>query len=221
MTTPASQATVSAAGYSAGACVILEIAKRLFAQHGFDAASINQIARLAGVSKANVFHHFGSKDALYLAVLRSACDDTAGSLTETRQSGHAGDDLWTFFTSQLAAMLENPASARLILREIMESRDGRDRTLAGQVFADYFTHLVQIVSDGQTQGMLRTDFNPALLAYLMLGANVFFFENHRVTAHLAEGQFAHHPSRYSHDAFELLLRGARADAPAGPTRGRR
>jgi len=215
----ASRASSAPESYGEGARVILDIAKRLFAEHGFNAASINRIARLAGVSKANVFHHFGSKDALYLAVLRSACEDTVGSLAQTRQSGHADEDLWTFFSSQLAAMLENPVSARLILREIIESRDGRERTLAEQVFADYFTRLVRIVSDGQAQGVLRTDFDPALLAYLMLGANVFFFENHRVTTHLAEGGFARDPSQYSHDAFQLLLRGALAGPEPGSRSG--
>ena len=213
--THASQPSSSPDAYSEGARLILDMAKRLFAEHGFDAVSINQIARRSGVSKANVFHHFGSKDALYLAVLRSACEDTVGSLAQTRQSGNAGVDLWTFFSSQLAAMLENQASARLILREIMESKDGREQTLAEQVFADYFTRLVRIISDGQAQGLLRSDFDPALLAYLMLGANVFFFENHGITAHLAEGGFARDPSRYSRDVFELLLRGARAEHDTG------
>jgi len=198
-------------GLSEGARVILDVAKRLFAEKGFDAVSINEIAQQAGVSKANVFHHFTSKEDLYLAVLKAACEETVGSLAEAHSSGNAGDDLWTFFSSQLAAMLKNHPSAKLILREIMESKDGREQTLAEQVFAEYFSRLVGMVSEGQAQGLLRKNFDPALLAYLMLGANVFFFENHTVTAHLAEGGFARTPDRYSHDVFQLLLQGVLAD----------
>ena len=201
-------------GLSSGAHVILDVAKRLFAEQGFDAVSINQIARQANVSKANVFHHFSSKEALYLAVLRSACEETVGSLAETHNSGNAADDLWTFFSSQLAAMLGNPASAKLILREIVESKDGRERTLAEEVFAEYFSRLVGMVRAGQAQGLLRRSFDPALFAYLMLGANIFFFENHSVTAHLAEGGFVRVPERYSRDVFQLLLQGALADPEA-------
>ena len=207
----ASQLSSSVHGLSEGARVILDVAKRLFAEKGFDAVSINQIAQQAGVSKANVFHHFTSKDGLYLAVLKAACEETVGSLAEAHSSGDVAEDLWTFFSSQLAAMLGNHASAKLILREIMESKDGREQTLAEQVFAEYFSRLVGMVSEGQAQGLLRRNFDPALLAYLMLGANVFFFENHRVTAHLAEGGFALAPDRYSHDVFQLLLQGALAD----------
>jgi len=208
----ASQLSAPVHGLSEGARVILDVAKRLFAQKGFDAVSINQIAQQAGVSKANVFHHFTSKDDLYLAVLKAACEETVGSLAEAYSTGNVAEDLWTFFSSQLAAMLKNHASAKLILREIMESKDEREQTLAEHVFAEYFSRLVSMVSEGQTQGLLRKEFDPALLAYLMLGANVFFFENHKVTAHLAEGGFARIPDRYSHDVFQLLLQGALADS---------
>jgi len=207
-----SQLSAPIHGLSQGARMILDMAKRLFAEKGFDAVSINEIAQQAGVSKANVFHHFTSKEGLYLAVMKAACEETVGSLAEAHSSGNAGEDLWTFFSSHLAAMLKNHASAKLILREIMESNDEREQTLAEHVFAEYFSRLVDMVSEGQTQGMLRKDFDPALLAYLMLGANVFFFENHTVTAHLVEGEFARTPDRYSHDVFRLLLRGAMADS---------
>ncbi|RLA30415.1 MAG: TetR/AcrR family transcriptional regulator [Gammaproteobacteria bacterium] len=207
----ASQKLSSVHGLSDGARMILEVAKQLFAEQSFDGVSINQIAKQAGVSKANVFHHFVSKDELYLAVLRAACEDTVGNLVEAHNSGNAGQDLWAFFSSHLTAMLENRASVRLILREVMESKDGREQTLAEQVFAEYFSRLVRMVSEGQSQELLRKDFDPALLAYLMFGANVFFFENHNVTAHLAEGGFARSPDRYSRDVFRLLLQGTLVD----------
>ncbi|RLA42328.1 MAG: TetR/AcrR family transcriptional regulator [Deltaproteobacteria bacterium] len=213
--TQASQLSAPVHGLSNGARKILDVAKQLFAEKGFDAISINQIAQQAGVSKANVFHHFTSKDALYLAVLKAACEETVGSLAEAHSSGNAGEDLWEFFSSHLAAMLANQASAKLILREIVESKNEREQTLAEHVFAEYFTRLVGMVSDGQTQGLLRKDFDPALLAFLMLGANVFFFENYTVTAHLVEGGFARTPDSYSRDVFRLLLQGALVNPETG------
>ena len=52
---------------------ILETASALFAKSGYDAVSMHAIAERAGVSKANVFHHFGSKQALYNATLNFVC----------------------------------------------------------------------------------------------------------------------------------------------------
>ena len=51
---------------------LLDIAQKVFAEHGFDGTSIEQIARAAGVSRPIVYEHFGSKDGIYLACLRRA-----------------------------------------------------------------------------------------------------------------------------------------------------
>ena len=49
--------------------MILEGARRLFAANGFDATSIDDIAEAAGVAKGAVYHHFTSKEAVFLRVL--------------------------------------------------------------------------------------------------------------------------------------------------------
>lgn len=53
---------------------ILEASKRLFVQLGFDAVSMDQIAAEAGVSKLTVYSHFGDKDALFVAAVKSHCE---------------------------------------------------------------------------------------------------------------------------------------------------
>ena len=53
---------------------ILEAAKRMFTVHGFERTSMDQIAAEAGVSKLTVYSHFGDKDALFAAAVKSHCD---------------------------------------------------------------------------------------------------------------------------------------------------
>jgi len=48
---------------------ILDAAERLFADHGFPATSMRDITQEAGVNLAAVNYHFGSKEALMIAVL--------------------------------------------------------------------------------------------------------------------------------------------------------
>jgi len=48
---------------------ILAAARKLFAQAGFDATSIDGIAAGAGVAKGAVYHHFESKEAIFTRVL--------------------------------------------------------------------------------------------------------------------------------------------------------
>jgi AcrR family transcriptional regulator len=51
---------------------LLDIAERQFAERGYDDVSIEEIARLAGVSRPIVYEYLGDKEAIYLACLRRA-----------------------------------------------------------------------------------------------------------------------------------------------------
>lgn len=56
------------------AAAILEAAKRLFVEHGFDGVSMDQIAASAGVSKLTVYNHYGDKDKLFAEAARCFCE---------------------------------------------------------------------------------------------------------------------------------------------------
>lgn len=53
---------------------ILDAARAVFAERGFDGASIRAIAADAGVDPALVHHYFGAKDKLFLAAMNSPVD---------------------------------------------------------------------------------------------------------------------------------------------------
>jgi len=54
---------------------VLDAAKRLFPQFGFDGVSMEAIAAEAGVSKLTVYSHYGDKDALFSATIRAKCEE--------------------------------------------------------------------------------------------------------------------------------------------------
>ena len=54
---------------------LLTAARQEFARHGFAGARVDEIADRAGVNKQLVYHYFGDKDALYLAVLEWVYED--------------------------------------------------------------------------------------------------------------------------------------------------
>jgi AcrR family transcriptional regulator len=55
--------------------VILETAGRLFAEHGYAATRLDDVAAAIGVTKPLLYRHFDSKRALYLALLERHRDD--------------------------------------------------------------------------------------------------------------------------------------------------
>jgi TetR/AcrR family transcriptional regulator len=194
---------------SKGAQSILEVAEQLFAEKGFDAVSINDIAQQAEVSKANIFHHFKSKEGLYLAVLKMACNRAAEALDVTKKDPleNSTERMSRFFSSHLKALLEQPRSTRLILRELMKNSEQRGKQLAEEVFAETFSKVVNLVQEAQTRGVVRSEIDAPLLAFLLVGANVFFFETHAVMKHLQGVNFAESPDHYNSAVFELLSHG--------------
>jgi len=50
---------------------ILQTAARVFATEGYDRASLSQVATACSISKANIYHYYGSKDEILFAILET------------------------------------------------------------------------------------------------------------------------------------------------------
>lgn len=187
---------------------ILAAAKDLFAETGFDAVSMNAIAERAGVSKANVFHHFKSKNALYLEVLKTACGESRPQIDQLGSgSGTLVERLRNFSQSHLANILRDEKISRLIQRDLLENGPQRGKELAEQVFGQNFASLVDILRTGQKKGELRKGIDPAMLATLLIGADVFFFQSREVLRHFPDVSFTNAPESYSTMLVDILLHG--------------
>ncbi|SMX51095.1 TetR/AcrR family transcriptional regulator [Actibacterium lipolyticum] len=55
--------------YNAKRALILKTAAQVFAEHGYDRASLNQLAGACDISKANIYHYYGSKEDILFAIL--------------------------------------------------------------------------------------------------------------------------------------------------------
>jgi AcrR family transcriptional regulator len=58
---------------------VLEGARSVFMREGFEGASVDEIARDAGVSKATLYSYFPDKQSLFLAVITSDCQAQASN----------------------------------------------------------------------------------------------------------------------------------------------
>ncbi len=187
---------------------ILAAAKHLFAEAGFDAVSMNAIAERAGVSKANVFHHFKSKNELYLAVLKAACNESSPQIDRLgSDQGAFVEHLRDFSQAHLANLLRDEKISRLIQRDLLENGSQRGKEFAEQVFGQNFARLVEILREGQKKGELRDGIDPAMLATLLIGADVFFFQGREVLRHFPDVGFTEAPDRYSAMLADILLHG--------------
>lgn len=194
---------------SRGARSILEVAEQLFASNGYNSVSINDIALQAGVSKANIFHHFKSKEGLFMAVLKTACERSVQALdvAPAQSPENPLDPLKNFFSSHLQALLAHPRSTRLIQWELLMNSEQRGKRLAEEVFTETFSRIVDLVRAAQSQGLIKSEIDASLLAFLLVGINGFFFETRSVHEHLPGIDFSVSPENYSAAVFDLLAHG--------------
>ena len=62
--------------------IIIDAALKCFSDNGYKKASINDIATAAGISKAMVFHYFGTKKALYLYLVELCSNILTNEINE-------------------------------------------------------------------------------------------------------------------------------------------
>ncbi|WP_109808464.1 TetR/AcrR family transcriptional regulator [Sphingosinithalassobacter portus] len=100
---------------------LLDAALKLFAQNGFDGASLQEIANSASIGQPLVHYHFGSKDNLWRAAVEYALDDYKrffGLLNRTIVDLRPIDALRVFMRGFLEFSAERPEHVMIILNEM-------------------------------------------------------------------------------------------------------
>jgi AcrR family transcriptional regulator len=94
---------------------LVAIARQLFAEHGYEGTSLDQVQRRAGLSRGALYHHFSSKHALFEATLDALEADIAAALA--RSAAAEGDPLDRLRAGSLAwlDLARDPAIRRIAL----------------------------------------------------------------------------------------------------------
>lgn len=71
---------------------ILKTAAKVFAESGFDRASMSQLSKACQISKANIYHYYDSKDALLFDLLDSYLRELRDRLVQIDGKGQRPDD---------------------------------------------------------------------------------------------------------------------------------
>jgi len=157
---------------SVGADVLLRNARRTFAKRGFDASSVREIARDAGVDPALIAHHFGSKEALWVAVVEQIADQaapliraTAGlhsaSLSPRERIEHA----LVLFIEQV---FDEPDIGMFFSTAALEEGE-RLKVLIGRLVRPYHDVFVPLLAEASEAGQLKVN-DPEVMFSMLTNA---------------------------------------------------
>jgi len=143
-------------------------AASVFAEHGFDDAKIDDVARSIGVPRATLYYYFSGKEDILAFLLRTLLEDVAAEVQ--RAVSGEGDGvarLRAALRAQLEALAGNPETAQLLVANI--GRAGRLADIAVAVNAAFHDPVITILRAGIEDGSIR-GVDPERAASALFGA---------------------------------------------------
>jgi TetR/AcrR family fatty acid metabolism transcriptional regulator len=190
---------------------ILQAAVRTFADKGYHAARVSDIAKEAGVAYGLVYHYYESKETLLEAIFK----ETWGAMLDTVRSVEqldepAGERVRKVTEIILRTWKRDPDLVRVLVREVTRSAQVQEE--AEEIDLAYQA-LQRIVEQGQTNGEFRTDLDARVAATIWYGAL------EEILTGWAFGQLPDRDddvTRAEHAVTELVNGGLASDRAAAP-----
>jgi AcrR family transcriptional regulator len=199
--------------------LIADTARRLFAERGFDAVPVSQIAREAEVSEATVFNYFPTKEDLFYSRLESFEEELLSNIRD-RQPGESVIRAFGRFLTTPRGLLaardpEQVEHLAAITRVITESPALRAREQ--QIYAKFTDALAKLLAT--ETGASPADLEPWVVARTLIGLHqaAVDYSRREILAGTRNPTLARRVRRQTQQALELLSTGlADYGTRAGP-----
>ena len=168
--------------------IILNKAEKLFADSGFGSVSMTNIANACNMSKANLYHHFSSKEDLYRQILIRAQKNTQNILEKTKEiTGTNIEKIEFFINEHLNQMLKDPTKYKLLAREFSDlGLSSRSLTSIG-LMEQNLSQIVALIDQAKRKKEIIETTDSRLLAYQLLSPNLTYITHQDLFDSVFEG----------------------------------
>jgi len=151
---------------------ILDAARRVFAEKGFSATRVSDIASKAGVSQGTIYWYFKSKEELFMAVFEEWVSELVPTYVEFAAAPGTVEEKVRYYLKSAAEVLADSEDLLPVHIEfsLQAFRDDSIRERFKELFAEIRSSLMAIVREGVESGTFRDDLNAAHLASLVIAA---------------------------------------------------
>jgi TetR/AcrR family transcriptional regulator len=153
---------------------ILDKATRLFAERGYEGASMGDLAEAVGIRKASLFYHFASKEHLYAAVIERLLVSFGIAIQSASLTEGSFEERLDGLTDGIVGVLgAQPFAARLMVREGMDWGPVIRGTLADSMMT-VLAAATEFVKAGQAAGVFVEE-SPQQIILSVLGLHFMPF----------------------------------------------
>lgn len=156
---------------------LLEAAEEIFAQKGFEAASVREICTRASVNIAAINYHFGGKERLYIEAVKHAHACSAGNLPPPAwPPGTPPAEKLRGFIREVAGRMTEPArptALQLVMRELAHPSDA-----AREIVREFIRPMAELL-----RGILREMFPTGeshrllMVGFSVIGQCLYYRQN--------------------------------------------
>src|SRR2546428_13082084 len=149
---------------------ICRIAARIFYEKGFDGASMQDIAKAVGLTKAGLYHHIGSKDRLLSEIMNYGMDILEETvLQRVRAIADPRERLRQTITGHIDLIVRARDWELTVILHENRSLKGALRKRINARKKDYIQFLEETVAQVQAQGAGKLLVAPRIGAFALLG----------------------------------------------------
>jgi TetR/AcrR family transcriptional regulator, cholesterol catabolism regulator len=148
---------------------LTRVAARLFAERGYQATSLADLAEALGIQKASLYHHIGSKEDLLWEVASAGAAAFQAALDAVPEELPAPERIRLALRGHLRVVAEQLDAATVFTRE-WRSLEGERRERFVTERRRYEERIRELFREGVEGGELRTDLDPVTAALLFLSA---------------------------------------------------
>ena len=148
---------------------IMDAALRIFAEKGFQSATITEISKEAGVSEATIYEYFGTKEDLLFAIPEKITNETLDKSTKVIPyiKGVEGK-IRAILLFYVQLYQSNPHYSALVLLQLMSNKRFR-QTPAHAAIRRSSHGLLDCIKEGIADGTFKKDSNPYLIRSMLMG----------------------------------------------------
>ena len=117
--------------------LVLDAAERVMAEHGYEAATVARVVEEAGIPLSSVYHYFGSKEGILLAVMERGADRFFTDLPPwDRRAGRPAEHLAAVLAGAVRILERHPHFLRLLIVLAVQppaADDGEVQAVIGRI----------------------------------------------------------------------------------------
>ncbi len=149
---------------------LLDSALGVFARHGYERATVDEIVREAGFSKGAFYVHFESKDDLFWAMLEERISRQLNSFRQALDASQpVVQNLRTILKSAFDLNQQDPLWSALFMEFVAHAaRNEKVRERLAAMYQGWRSFAIEVLSAGREAGLVRKDVDIEFIASVLI-----------------------------------------------------